>query len=76
MDKQLLQKLADVLAPMLKDTLERKPLTSTEEIEIKKEDPTTWPPELHEAWEKCCAECKNEKLFAPVDTGSSSDDGM
>ena len=73
MDNALLQKLAELLIPKI-DELRNKNITK----EIDKFDPSTWPPELHGAWEKSALECqvKSRDMINPskIDTGGSSAD--
>lgn len=66
--------IAKMLVPLLEEELRNKSLIP-KTGEIKKEDPSTWPPKLMKAWEDCCAECQKGEMNAPFDTGSGSDDG-
>ena len=74
MDNQIAA-LAKLLVPLVEREFGRKDLPKTGEI--KKEDPATWPTELTEAWEDCCAklQMKSKGYDCPVDTGGSADSG-
>lgn len=75
MEDKILTDLAKLLVPEVKKQMERTSLITPSAMdEIKKNDPTTWPAKLHDAWDQAKFELCMPKKETEPDTGGFSEE--